>query len=282
MKKQIVLLLTVLAVLFVAVPVWAGSEEIVSIQGEKWEIPATICMPDGNGPFPLVIMYHGTASSRDEAGGGYKMLAPKLADAGIASVRFDFVGNGDSKGDYKDYTLTSAYKDGESVIDYMLKNDKIDSKRIGVLGWSQGGTIAMLTAGRDSRVKSMVTWAGAVDMSSYLADKYDEAKKNGFARVEFDWRTPLNFSLAWFDEVRSTDVAKELSNYKGAALAMAGTKDTTVPLTDLDKIVAACKGSPVKKELIDGADHTFNVFTGDLTAYNKLSDETVKFFTETL
>ena len=278
MKKVLML---VLALTLVCVSALAA-EEVVSIPGERWDIPATVCIPDGEGPFPFVVMFHGTGSNRDEAGGGYAMLAPKLAAAGIASARFDFVGSGDSKGDYRDYTLTSGMGDGEKVIEYMQSLPQIAGDRIGVLGWSQGGTVAMLTAGRDERVKSMVTWAGAVDMSFYEADKYETAKKDGYAEVAFEWREPLNFSLDWFEEVRNIKIADELKNYKGAVLAIAGSLDDVVPLTDLDTIVSACRSEKAQKYLIEGADHTFCVFTGDLTLYDQLAKATTDFFAETL
>ncbi len=280
MKKALSCLLVLMLMLPALLAL--GEETVVMIQGESWEIPATICMPEGDGPFPFVVMYHGTGSSRDEAGNGYAMLAPKLAEAGIASVRFDFVGNGDSTGDYVNYTLTSGMADGDAVIAYMQAMDKIDAERVGVLGWSQGGTVAMLAAGRNPLIKSLVTWAGAVDMSFFNAELYDEAKANGFAVMEFEWRTPLNISIAWFDEVCEIKIAEELKNYQGAALAMAGSLDDVVPLTDMDVIIAACPTDVKEMVLLEGADHTFNVVTGDLSAYEALAGKTVEWFKDTL
>lgn len=283
MKRLLPLILAVM--LLICTPALAA-EEVISFPGSgDWDIPATLCLPEGEGPFPYVVMFHGTGSSRDEAGNGYAMLAPKLAEAGIASIRFDFVGNGESKGDYVNYTLTSGMEDGVKAIEYMKALPQIAGERLGVLGWSQGGTVCMLTAARyegGEGVKSMVTWAGAVDMSFYEAERYEEAKKNGFAVVPFDWRDPLNFSLEWYEEVRNIKIAEELKAYKGAELAIAGSLDTVVPLADLDTIVAACSGSPVEKLLLEGADHTFCVFTGDLTLYEALAKATVDFFAETL
>lgn len=273
------------ALLFAALALPAtalAGEETVMIEGSQRTIPATITLPDGPGPFPFVVMYHGTGSNRHEAGNGYDLLAPKLAEAGIASARFDFAGNGDSPVDYKEYTFSSGIADGQDVIAYMRNLEQIDDGRLGLLGWSQGGTIAMLAASRQGEAKSVVTWAGALDMASSFGDLRAEAEKNGFAVLNFEWRTPLNLSLEWFKQAMSTDVAAELANYKGAVLAIAGDKDTVVPPATADTIVAAAGGADKAKSIIAGADHTFNIFSGDMAAFNQLIAETVARFKATL
>lgn len=275
--------LSTIAMAFLLIPFSAhAADEVVTIKGSQREIPATITLPDGDGPFPFVVMYHGTGSNRHEAGNGYDLLAPLLAEAGIASARFDFAGNGDSTVDYVDYTPSSGMQDGLDVVAYMRDLDQIDDDRLGVLGWSQGGMIALLTAANTPDVKSVVTWAGVVDMSGYLADKYDEAKSNGFTVMEFDWRPSLNLSIAWFDEVRALDLATQLGNYKGAVLAINGSNDTVVLPAVADDILAAAASDNERKEIIEGADHTFNIFSGDMSAYDNLAELTVDWFKQTL
>ena len=279
--KKVLSLILILA-LFMLCTVAIAEESVVSVKGENWDIPATVSMPDGDGPFPCVVMFHGTGSSRDEAGDGYKMLAPKLAEAGIASIRFDFVGNGDSTSDYRNYTLTSGMKDGLLAMQYMIDTGKVDADRIGALGWSQGGTVAILTAARNPEIKSLVTWAGAVHMDGLYGSMQEEAKANGFAVMEFEWRDPLNLSLEWFEEVESIKLTEELANYQGAVCAIAGSLDDVVPLTDLDEIIESSPTEAKEKVLVEGADHTFNVFTGDLSAYEELAAKTVEWFANTL
>ncbi|MEI6388636.1 MAG: peptidoglycan-binding protein, partial [Spirochaetota bacterium] len=80
----------------------AVSQTVVYIPNDGRMVPATVCLPVGTPgqTFPAVVMLHGTGSNRAEAGGGYDMLAPYLAQRGIASIRIDFAGSGDSKADY--------------------------------------------------------------------------------------------------------------------------------------------------------------------------------------
>ncbi|ODT72488.1 MAG: hypothetical protein ABS75_03240 [Pelagibacterium sp. SCN 63-23] len=276
-------MLTALAISFLAGASLAqAADQDVVIEGSERQIPATITLPEGEGPFPFVVMFHGTGSNRHEAGNGYDLLAPKLAEAGIASARFDFAGNGDSTVDYADYTPSGGMQDGLDVIAHMRGLDQIADERLGLLGWSQGGMIAMLTASRNPGVESLVTWAGVLDMSGYEADRYDEAKANGHIVLEFDWRTPLNLSIDWFDEVRGLNLAEEMGNYQGALLAIAGSKDDVVLPEVAEEIVAAAGGSDKNSEVIEGADHTFNIFSGDMSAFDTLMAMTVERFRQTL
>ena len=288
MKKFMALFLALMfALLCTAVMAEGSTESVVSIPNGDHEVPATVCMPSGEGKFPVVVMLHGTGSNRDEAGNGYKMAAPVLAEKyGIATVRIDFMGSGDSTADYTGYTFESAVSDAVAAANYAKTLEQIDGEHIGVMGWSQGGTDALLCAARAADVfTSVVTWAGAPDLSDMLTDElYEQAKANGYFVMDFDWREPLNVSLQWCEDVKNTDVLGEFeAGYTGPVLAIAGKEDTTVDPEWSNKIVAASKNPASKTCFIDGMDHTFNVFAEtDLHSLHTAIDATGEFFAATL
>lgn len=292
MKKTVAMILgLVLAfgmVGFASAEAAGYTETVVSIDAGDHQIPATVCLPTSEGKHPAVVMLHGTGSNRDEAGGGYKVAAPILAEKyGIATIRIDFMGNGDSTADYKGYTFASAVADAVAAANYMAALENVDAEAIGVMGWSQGGTDALLAAGQHPEIfKSIVTWAGAPSLTLdgfFGEEQYEEAKKNGFFVMHFDWRDSLEVSLQWCEDVMNTDVLGVFSAFEGPVLAIAGSLDTTVDPVWADRIVAANKNDGSKTHIIEGMDHTFNVFSEeDLHSLKSAIDATGEFFAKTL
>lgn len=266
-----------------------STETVILIPNGEHEIPATVCLPGGEEQFPAVVLLHGTGSSRDECMGAFRTAAKTFAEEyGIASIRIDFMGSGESKADYRGYTFASAVSDAVRAAVYMQGLQAIDPERIGVLGWSQGGLDALLCAARRPELfKSVVTWAGAPDMridGIFDESKYEEAKQNGFFVMDLGWRAPLNASLQWCEDVMHTDVINEFAvGYTGPVLAIHGKEDTTVDPAWSKKIAAASKHDVSRTFFIDGMDHTFKVFAeDDLHSLKTAITASGAFFSKTL
>ncbi len=255
----------------------------VTIPNGDYQIPGIVTLPIGEGPFPAVVMLHGTGSQKNEAGDGYKLTAPALAEAGIASIRIDFIGTGDSLVDYIDYNFTTAVSDANAAFNYMATLEGIDATRIGVMGWSQGGTIAMLAAAENRSFQSVVTWAGAPDMSIGASQEaYEIAKVDGFYVQEYPWRTSLRVSEQWYEDVFNTDVLTYFSHSDAPVLAINGSEDDVVLPVNASLILEASSNPASQKLIVEGADHTFKIFTGDMTAFDQLMAATVSWFADTL
>lgn len=291
MKKNLSILILAIAVLFLMsscmtttiTPREEITEQAISIDAGDFVIPAILTLPKGDSPVPVVIMEHGTGSAKDEAGDGYKMLAPALAEKGIASLRFDFPGSGDSTASYLLYTNEEAIRETQIVADYLSNMSEIDGSRIGLLGWSQGGTDVLLAASDNDTYKSVATWAGALiigDMAT--TEMREEAKKTGQTTMEFEWRDSLPLSLEWIEQADNMDVLAYASKIKAPIGSFHGTIDNTVPFSDSEKVQAGSTNEKSKLIPIEGADHTYLIFTGDLTKYYELRDKTVDWFVETL
>ena len=203
------------------------------------EIPATLTLPvsaSKDAKVPGVVMLHGTGSNRDEAGMGYALAAPRMAADGIATLRIDFMGNGDSTASYRDYNYTSAVIDAKAAADYLAGLETVDGGNLGVMGWSQGGTDALLAAeAHPDTFQAVVTWSGALELNgaslfagTSFEDAYAQAKKEGFYTMTFDWREPLELGERWFQEVAETNILKVTADIKAPILAINGTDDTTV------------------------------------------------------
>ena len=258
-------------------------ETVVAIEAAEADsipahtIPGTLCAPaevEGK-KLPAVVMLHGTGSNREEAGNGYQMAAPVMADNGIVTLRIDFMGSGDSTADYSDYCYSSANNDAKAAADYLATLDYVDADKIAVMGWSQGGTNALLVAAAfPETFHAVITWAGALTLNEstgLFGDKtFAEAKaiadKDGSYEMTFDWRDSLQVGRRWFEEVNAIKVETEVGKIEAPILAINGLADTTVDPVNAEKIVAASKNEATKLYLIENCDHTYNVFSGDFTA----------------
>ena len=292
--KTITILLCVLCLFlslssccFAKAPPW--TENAVYIPNGDHEIPATVCLPAGEGPFPAVVMLHGTGSNRNEANNAYQKAAQTFAEKyGLATIRIDFMGCGESKADYIGYTFESAVSDAAAAAEFMQASERINPERIGVLGWSQGGTDALLCAARSPELfKSIVTWAGApsLEIDGVFGDaQYEEAKTNGFFVMDLGFGDPLKISLQWCEDVLHTDVLGEFAEkYSGPVLAIHGKDDTTVPPVWAERITEASSNPASDSLYIESMDHTFNVFVEeDFHSLYTAIDATGEFFSRTL
>lgn len=289
MKKMLTLMLA-LCLVMLALPVLAESdgyaytEQDIMIDAGDHQIPATLTVPVGEEGrlFPAVIMLHGNGSTRHEAGNAYDYTAPEMAKAGIATIRFDYIGNGDSTSDYIDFTYDKGVEDAMTCYAYLKDLGTIDMAHVGIMGWSQGGRLTLLTAGRNDVFTSVLTWAGAYDQKGNEEEQYAIAKENGYYEVTYDWREPLKQSPAYYECAMAIDYPAEVANIKAPILAINGTEDTAVLPETAQKIVDASTNPDSRVLLLEGADHTFCVFTGDTTVLEKLTEETIAWFQATL
>jgi len=288
--KKLLCVVCVSAAMLIPVFASAGAKEYgyteqdIFITAGDHEIPATLTLPKGKADekFPAVVMLHGNGSNRHEAGMAYDYTAPEMARAGIATIRFDYIGNGDSKGDYIDFTYDKGIEDALSCYRYLCALKNIDAQRIGIMGWSQGGRLALLAAARNDVFKSVLTWAGAYDQKSGEQEQYEIAKKNGYYEVTYSWRTPLKQSPAYYENAMAINYPAELAAIKAPILAIAGSKDDVVLPSVAQTIAAGAKNKKSRALILEGADHTFLVFSGDLTMLHTLTGETIAWFKKTL
>ncbi len=290
--KKLFSLLLILSMLFSAATlaeseakVYEYTETDVMIDAGDHQIPATVTVPMGaeGETFPAVVMLHGNGSTRHEAGNAYDYTAPEMAKAGIVTIRFDYIGNGDSTSDYIEFTYDKGVEDALKCYEYLKDLGVVDMDRVGIMGWSQGGRLTILTAARSEVFKSALTWAGAYDQKGSDAEQYEIAKANGYYEVTYDWREPLKQSPAYYECAMGIDYAAEAANIKIPFLAIQGTEDDTVLPETAGKIVAALTASPrAEIDWIEGAAHTFGVFSNQPEQLERITADTIAWFLETL
>ena len=184
----------------------------VSIPGTRGTIYATVQLPGKlarSGDMPLAVLCHGFTGSR--AGDGhFAPLAQDLAAQGIATVRLDFPGCGDSTEPFTAYTLSNMTDDVESAILYMQST--YGTGPTALVGHSMGGRLASLYPQQKGGIAALVLWSPAngaglngleflnIDDFSAVEAMAAEADANGSVTA---WGVEL--SAAYMDEMRASD-----------------------------------------------------------------------------
>jgi hypothetical protein len=147
-------------------------EEEVTFQNGGITLAGTLTLPEGDGPFPALILLSGSGQQdRDESlslAPGYRPLreiADTLTRQGIAALRYDDRGvGGSSAGDLAAVTSVDFADDAEAALRFLQGRTDIDTQQIGFLGHSEGGILAPMVAARNPDVAFVISMAGsAVD-----------------------------------------------------------------------------------------------------------------------
>ncbi|MET3548238.1 pimeloyl-ACP methyl ester carboxylesterase [Paenibacillus favisporus] len=244
-------------------------ERNITIRHEQEELAASLHYPvkqegkEGRSKdrVPLVIICHGFVGSRIGVDRLFVKTARELAREGYMVLRFDYAGCGESSGSYGMEGLESMIAQTRTVLDYGMSCVDVDPTRVTLIGHSLGGVVAILTAVRDRRVKSLVLWSSVgYPLSDILKitgrDVYDTAVKSGYSDY-----LGYDFTPGFFDSLGQYQPLQEAVKFGGDVLIIHGTSDDTIPVDYAflyQKVFWMRNEGRCDKEIIFQADHTYS------------------------
>ena len=286
--------------------------EEVSFANGNAVLKGTLVLPEGyTRKTPVLIMVTGSGfQNRDEEIFEHKpfaVIADALARAGIASLRYDDRGFGESTGDIISCTTEDLKNDALAGIG--LLRERFD--KVGVIGHSEGGTIALMLAA-EKKADFIVSLAGvvvsgketllwqnriALAAAGFPADKIDlyckaldeffDASIGGTAlpsATKYDLPAALTQNLAavamqlytpYLKYFIALDMRPLLGNITCPVLALNGTRDLQVePQSNLDALRSGLPLQPVNKiETVEGVNHLFqHCQTGSSSEYRDIEE----------
>jgi len=212
-------------------------------------------------PWPGVALYHGFTGHRMEPGFLFVGFSRLLAEQGIASVRFDFIGSGESDGRFEDMTLSSEIEEAHDVLDFLRTRRGVDRLRLFLLGLSMGGSIAGCVAGaRPKDVRGLLLWAPAGEMSERIREREEQGRSRtpepGTAAQDPLDLGGLRLGVRFLEDAARVRILDSSLRYTGPVLIVHGTLDESVPPPVAQRF-AERFSARARLVWIEGADHTF-------------------------
>jgi dipeptidyl aminopeptidase/acylaminoacyl peptidase len=204
---------------------------------------------------PGVVFFHGFTGDRMESHWIFIKCARALARAGVASLRFDFYGSGESEGEFRAATLAGEIADAVEAVKFFRGQKGIDGARLGLCGLSLGGCVAACIAQRVD-AKAAVTWSAVAHPSvlKRLSQSMLQPVAGSRHLVEYDAR---EVSRRFISDPPRYKPVNLLAAFRGPTLIIHPGEDAHVPLSHAEDLYQAAGAKIKQKIIVPGADHTF-------------------------
>jgi dienelactone hydrolase len=235
-------------------------ERPITFRSAGEQVVGMLHLPEGKGPFPAVVFFHGFTGNKSEAHRLFVQTARGLAGAGVAALRIDFRGSGDSAGEFSQMSVSSEVADGHAALRYLRGRRDIDRQRIGILGMSMGGMVASLVTADEPEVRAVVLWNPVADAKGLRDRRYSEELRRQFdALGVVDWGG-WAVGPKLLEEWGTVDPLAAAARVTAPVLVVCGTRDETVPPIESENYRAVMEraGRTVALYAVEGADHCFN------------------------
>ena len=277
-------------------PVYAHKDRMdereISIDSGEWKLPGTLSMPKGKGPFPAVVLVHGSGpNDRDETLGPnkpFRDLAEGLASQGIAVLRYDkrtkVYATKIAQSVDKLTVQNEVIDDALAAIKLLRSTEKVNPKKIFVLGHSLGGMLIPRIGKADQNIAGLIVMAGPtrpleeliLEQSIYIASldgspSEDEKKQMDVVRGQIAnvksptlssstpaSSLPLGVPASYWLDLRDYHPAESAKSLKQPMMILQGGRDYQVTKVDYDGWLKSLSDQPnVTFKLYPKMNHLF-------------------------
>ena len=216
-------------------------------RGEK--LAGVLHVPDRGPSRAGVVLCHGMESSKSSA--KIATMTEFLRDRGLTALRFDFAGSGESAGDFAEISYSHQVDDLRAAVTCLLD---VGVTRIGLIGSSMGGSVALLYAGTAESTAGVVTIAAPSDPLEIVEQLVPCEERKAWEERGFADYHGRRINRTFLDDVRELDILGAATRISCPVLVIHGDADETVPVNQAYRLYEALE-TEKKMLILPGADH---------------------------
>lgn len=242
---------------------------------------------------PAVIIVHGFKGFKDW--GFFPDLGRKLTDSGYVTICFNFSRNGIGL-DLQNFTELDKFAENNysheladlEVILEAIKSSQIGKRiinpeKLGVIGHSRGGAIAILCAAEHNEdFQTLITWSSISNIFRFSDEQVEQWNSRGYIEVENSHiKKTMRINSGFLDDLNNNkkrfDLIKSVKQIDIPSLFIHGGGDSSVPASESENLYRNCESSIKRLELLEGAGHTFGIqhpFNSQTPDYETVCDLT--------
>lgn len=250
---------------------WTYAKEF-KVRGPQGGLAMTLTLPDGfdteTDNCPLVILMHGIFSSKNFT--PMPTIAKQLAKEGIASIRFNFGGHWSSEGKMELMTIEKEIADALAMWEYACSLPYVS--KIGLLGHSQGGVVASMTAGRIAAMGDTAKPLYGLALLAPASVLKNACQNGGLFDAKFNPADPpeyvrcfklMKLGREYLLSTQQLDIYGTAEAYRGPVRIIHGSNDRLVPMwcsEDFKKTY----GEAAELLVVDGENHRLSKKTKEV------------------
>ena len=225
-------------------------EERVSFSNRRGQtLKGILHLPEGSDVHAAVILCHGMESNKESE--KLVSLSRTLAERGILALRFDFACAGESSGKFEEITYSGEVEDLKAAFNFILR---YQVKKIGILGSSMGGAVALLFAAKEKKVTALVTIAAPAHPEKITGKILTQEGIKQWRQAGFVTYHGRRINVSLLDDLQKINVPEATKKISCPVLIIHGDADETVPVEEAYQLYTQLT-SPKRICILKGADH---------------------------
>ncbi|MBS5853379.1 MAG: alpha/beta hydrolase [Bacilli bacterium] len=215
----------------------------------------------------LVVMLHGFTGHKNENGYLFKQLTQTLTDNKIATLRYDFMGSGESDGNFEDFTFFTELEDARNIIKeaFILNNNR----KIILLGFSMGGAVASrISLEMKDYITKLILLSPAGNIAKLIHSRFENHLIDENGNIDMGG---YYMNIKMDKTLEGYDMYKDIETFELPVLIIQGKADQSVPPMYSKKYDELYPNS--EYVLINGSEHCYTK-----VMYRKILNEKVMEF----